>query len=343
MVCSDDNDDGFHDDWETPMRYNATHNFEESNWDAQHTTTTLEPPLTPFSTIVQPKPSSSTNPPLESQASSQPNFLSVVTAEDSTGTTRPDAYYVPPKDKRHHHKVILAFNTSIRNPEPTEHETDQNSEQPQIETVLISARLMLPIKNAKLASREWWNKKRRDEAATWINTNLGTLYTEGALPGCLADRGFLTHSGLMREDGNRFRAQLRLLLQSDENLTPTSDGPADPTSGPSTSASKTPRKPQITVGSDTFDLVIRQTVNTLAWTDGQFYPDLETPLKALTKHQRYPDPLDNAQMEKYRKSIKESIESQSHITHEARCIFGDAVLCGPDAPRTIASTSTAAS
>ena len=149
----------------------------------EHLTGSLLPPSIPStSTNVSPQPSHSTTPPLQPRAPSHLDFFTVANTENATATTRRDAFYVPPENQRFNN-VILAFNTSTAFTRPTTTGTDKKSEQSPIETLCISARLMFPVRDGNIAEWEWWDQDRRDEAARWINTNLGELYSRGT---CLA-------------------------------------------------------------------------------------------------------------------------------------------------------------
>jgi len=243
--------------------------------------------------------------------------------------------------------VILAFHTSLTPTEPPRTGTDYDSEETPIETLLISAQLRFPVPEGSTAKSYQWSKERRDEAALCINIKLGRLYSQGALSGCMAYKNFDTHARLMSGDGAQFCGQLDALLRADEALIPTDDGLADPTSGPSTFPSKTPTHALITVGSDTFPLEIVQAApftgpGTSAWKEGQSYSDPDIPLKHLDKVKKTRRYNDN-RIKILQKSINESIARQSYKSSKVRSFFGNVVVCGPDAPRTIASTSTAAS
>jgi len=294
------------------------------------------------SAIVQPKPSPFTIPLSQPQASNQLNFLTAYSPENPTATGRADTFYTPPEDGR---SVILAFHTSLTPTEPQKCGTDYKSEETPIETLFISAQLRFPVPEGSMADSYLWSKERRDEAALCINTKLGRLYSQGALSGCMAYKNFDTHARLMSGNGAQFCGQLDALLRADEALTPADDGPADPTSGPSTFPSKTPTHALITVGSDTFPLEIVQAApftgpGTSAWKEGQSYFDPDIPLKHLDKVKKTRRFNDN-RIKLLQNSINESIERKSYESSMVRSFFGNVVLCGPDAPRTIASSSTA--
>jgi hypothetical protein len=310
-----------------------------------HLPDSVQPTSTPsFLSTVQSKPSPPTNLPSEPQVHGQSNFFSVATAEDPTASIRPDAFYVRPEHQRFTN-VIFAFNTCTAFTHPTTTGTDKKSEQLPIETLFISARLMFPVRDGNIAEWEWWNQERRDEAARWINTNLSRLYSRGTLSGCMAGRNFWTQSSLMRGSGTSFRLELGTLLRG-KTLVPTRDDPLCLTSGPSTYESLTPDGALVKVGSETFPLVIREgnrDPHPSVWEDGQFYSDPDILLKPLTARQKSEVTLEPDRMKGFQKSILESIKTQSHISDKIRCIFGDVVLCGPDAPSTVATSSTTAS
>ena len=326
------------------MKRNATDKFpREPDLDAQQTATRRKPPSTPSSlTIVPPNPSL----PLTAALPSRLGFTSVYNPEDSTALDRVDAFYLVPPARRGD-TVYLTYQARPTL-QPTETQRDGNFGQSQIPTSMVVPRLMFPARADNQNAFLWAGIERRDEAARCIDTMLGSLYSKGTLPACVAGAGFRTHKRLMDGDGNGLRLQLGSLLRNDKSERP-SDDLSNPATGPTTNglsipSSKHPESVTFEVGRDTFFLGIREAAHDTdasEWKRDQIYPDLETQLKPLASNRRVT--LESIPFGHFKKVVQESIESQSHITHEARCIFGNVELCGPDAPSTIASPSTAAS
>jgi hypothetical protein len=325
------------------MKHNATHQFVRgSDSDAEQTTKRRKTTSTASSsTIAHPKPSL----PLTAASPSRLGFTSLYSPENPTALDRVDAFYELPPLKRGD-AVYLTYQAKPT-PQPTETQGDSNLKQSQIPTSMVVPRLMFPARPGNLHAFKWGDIKRRDEAARCIDTILGSLYSQGTLSASVAGADFRTHKRLMNGDGNTLRLQLGSFLRNEKSERP-SDDISNPATGPSTNrpsipSSNHPENVLLEVGGGIFILNIREAAehtDASEWEKDKIYPDLETQLKPLPSNRRVT--VESIPFGHLEKVLQKSIETQSHITKEARCIFGNVVLCGPDAPSTVASTSTAA-
>jgi hypothetical protein len=329
-----DNDfNGFYKGWRSPMEQNATHrSVRASDSDAEQTKTRREPHSTPSSWLfIAPKPS------LPSR--SRLGFTSFYNPQDPTALRRMDAFYELAQGSKSN-AVTLTFHTMAK-PQPIRTQGSLGPEQLEVHTAMIVPRLMFPARSGDLDAFGWADIGRRNEAAERIDTQLGILYSEGTLSGCVAASNFRTYRRLLNGDGNTFRRQLGTYLRK-ENAVPTSDVRSSAPTGPATLTSKVPESLTVKVGSDIITLNIWEAAkgtDSRDWKEDEYYPNLKTQLKPPPNRKLT---MESTILKTFEEEVRESIKSQSHITKEARCVFGNVVLCGLDAPRTVATSSSAA-
>ena len=254
--------------------------------------------------------------------------------------TRADTFYKRPYPGKRGAHVVLTFQAKASPNEKTRTGEERD-------TAMLSVRLMFPTDSADRKAVKWGDVKRRDEAAKWIDDNLGSLYSQGSLSGCVAGGGFRTHGTLMEGDGNTFRLNLGSLLQ-DLSLKSVSAGLQDPATDPSSSApsdkgARTRLYIDLPGGKHVLD--IREAAKGTdidKWEKGQCFDDLQTQLKPKGSNGRVT--MENRDYEGLKKRIQKSNQKKSYHTDQARCVFGNVVLCGPrgEMPDTVGSTNTIA-
>jgi hypothetical protein len=318
------------------MKHNATHQFVRgSDSDAEQTKTRREPHSTPSSSTIVPSNSSL---PLTASPS-RLGFTSFYNPQDPTALRRMDAFYDLPQGSKGD-AVTLTFHT-MAILQPTRTQGSLGPDQSQVHTAIIVPRLMFPARLEDLDAFGWADIGRRNEAAERIDTQLGILYSQGTLSGCVAAANFRTYRRLLNGDGNTFRRQLGTYLRK-ENAVPTSDVQSSAPTGPATLTSKVPESLTVKVGSDIITLNVWEAAkgtDSRDWKEDEYYPNLKKQLKPPPNRKLT---IESNILKTFEENVRESVERQSHITKEARCVFGNVVLCGPDAPRTVATSSSAA-